>query len=178
MLGMRGIHYNGREATLKASYPPFCCNGGRVSSVSDHCARKIPVVKFQSGGCVMPITVEMPEIESKALAKNPLGDPSARKLPILRYPPEYESSGRRYPVIVGLTGFTGRGMMMLNDSPWGPNLTQRLEALYAGGHARHAIFILPDCFTDATAAAEHINSARLGRYEDPTSSWADSRRAC
>ena len=78
----------------------------------------------------MPVTIEAPEIASKALADNPLGDTVTRRLPML-LPPGYESSGQRYPVIVGLTGFTGRGLMMLNDSAWGPNLAQRLEALYA-----------------------------------------------
>ncbi len=111
----------------------------------------------------MPVTIEMPEIASKALAKNPLGDPSTRRLPIL-LPPDYESSGRRYPIIVGLTGFTGRGIMMLNDSAWGPNLTQRLEALYAAGMP-HAILILPDCFT-RYGGSQYINSAATGRYED------------
>ena len=111
----------------------------------------------------MPVTIEMPEIVSKALAKNPLGDPSTRRLPIL-LPPDYESSTRRYPIIVGLTGFTGRGIMMLNDSAWGPNLTQRLEALYAAGMP-HAIFILPDCFT-RYGGSQYINSAATGRYED------------
>src|SRR5436309_13148632 len=111
----------------------------------------------------MAITIELPEIASTALADNPLGDPSTRRLPIL-LPPGYESSGRRYPVIVGLAGFTGRGMMMLNDSAWGPHLTQRLEALYAAGMP-YAIIILPDCFT-RYGGSQYINSSATGRYED------------
>jgi enterochelin esterase-like enzyme len=115
------------------------------------------------GDVQMPVTIEMPEIASQALADNPLGDPAARRLPIL-LPPDYESSGRRYPVIVGLTGFTGRGLMLLNDSAWGPNLAQRLERLYAAGMP-HAIFVLPDCFT-RYGGSQYINSTATGRYED------------
>jgi enterochelin esterase-like enzyme len=111
----------------------------------------------------MSVTIELPEIASKALAGNPLGDPVTRRLPIL-LPPDYESSNRRYPLIVGLSGFTGRGIGMLNDSAWGPNLAQRLEALYAAGMP-HAIIILPDCFT-RYGGSQYINSAATGRYED------------
>ncbi|MGH2503799.1 MAG: alpha/beta hydrolase, partial [Ktedonobacterales bacterium] len=85
------------------------------------------------------VTVEFPVIESRALAGNPLHDPVARKLPVI-LPPGYSSSGRHYPVIIGLTGFTGRGLMLLNDDAWQPNLTQRLERLYAAGMP-HAIFV-------------------------------------
>jgi len=111
----------------------------------------------------MPIAIEMPEIASKALAGNPLGDPATRALPVL-LPPGYADSDRRYPVIVGITGFTGRGLMMLNDGAWGPNLAQRLERLYAAGMP-HAIVVLPDCFT-RYGGSQYINSGATGRYED------------
>jgi hypothetical protein len=111
----------------------------------------------------MPVTVEYPLVTSKALASNPLGDPATRTLPII-LPPDYETSGKRYPVIVGLTGFTGKGAMLLNISAWGPNLVERLERLYAAGMP-HAIFILPDCFT-RYGGSQYINSGATGRYED------------
>lgn len=111
----------------------------------------------------MAITVEASEIESKALAGNPLGDPATRRLPVV-LPPDYATSGRRYPVIVGITGFTGRGAMLLNESAWGLTLPQRLERLYAAGMP-HAIFILPDCFT-RYGGSQYINSEATGRYED------------
>ena len=111
----------------------------------------------------MSLTVEMPEFESKALAGNYLGDPATRRLPIV-LPPDYATSGKRYPVIVGLTGFTGRGIMLLNDDAWQPNLVERLERLYAQGMP-HAIFVLPDCFT-RYGGSQYINSEATGRYED------------
>lgn len=111
----------------------------------------------------MPLTVEMPEIESRALAGNYLGDPATRRLPII-LPPDYATSGRRYPVIVALTGFTGRGIMLLNDDSWQPNLVERLERLYAAGMP-HAIFALPDCFT-RYGGSQYINSEATGNYED------------
>jgi len=111
----------------------------------------------------MPVTVEYPVIESKALADNPLGDPASRTLPVV-LPPDYATSDKRYPLIVALTGFTGKGSMLLNASAWGPNLAERLERLYAAGMP-HAIFILPDCFT-RYGGSQYLNSAATGRYED------------
>jgi hypothetical protein len=78
------------------------------------------------------IPLEMPVLESQVLVDNPLHDPPTRRLPIL-LPPNYGESGRSYPVIVGLTGFTGKGIMLLNEDAWQPNLIQRLEYLYAAG---------------------------------------------
>ncbi|WIG58667.1 MAG: putative esterase [Ktedonobacterales bacterium] len=109
------------------------------------------------------ITIEMPVFESQALAENPLGDPAARRLPVV-LPPGYARAKRRYPVIVGLTGFTGKGIMLLNEDAWQPNLVERLERLYAAGMP-HAIFVLPDCFT-RYGGSQYLNSAATGRYED------------
>ena len=111
----------------------------------------------------MPTTVEMPELPSRVLADNPLGDPATRRLPIL-LPPDYGAAGRRYPLIVGLTGFTGKGIMLLNEDAWQPNLPQRLDQLYAAGMPP-AIFVLPDCFT-RYGGSQYLNSAATGRYED------------
>jgi len=111
----------------------------------------------------MSVTIETPMLESAVLAGNPLGDPAARALPVV-LPPGYGESSKRYPVIVGLTGFTGRGIMLLNDDAWQPNLAQRLERLYAEGMP-HAIFVLPDGFT-RYGGSQYINSEATGRYED------------
>jgi Putative esterase len=109
------------------------------------------------------ISLEMPVLESQVLVDNPLHDPPNRRLPIL-LPPDYGESGRRYPVIVGLTGFTGKGIMLLNEDAWQPNLIERLEYLYAAGMPP-AIFVLPDCFT-RYGGSQYINSGATGRYED------------
>jgi S-formylglutathione hydrolase FrmB len=111
----------------------------------------------------MPVTIEMPEITSVALAGNAPGDPVTRTLPII-LPPGYATAKRRYPVIVALTGFTGKGIMLLNAAAWAPNLAERLDRLYAAGMP-HAIFVLPDCFT-RFGGSQYINSTATGRYED------------
>jgi putative esterase len=112
----------------------------------------------------MPVTIEMPVLESAALRDNPLGDPANRRLPVI-LPPDYSAeSERRYPVLIALTGFTGRGIMLLNDDAWQPNLAERLERLYAAGMP-HAIVVLPDCFT-RYGGSQYINSGATGRYED------------
>ncbi len=109
------------------------------------------------------ISLEMPVLESQALSDNPLGDPANRLLPVL-LPPGYSETERRYPVIVGLAGFTGKGISLLNEDAWQPNLKQRLERLYAAGMP-HAIYVLPDCFT-RYGGSQYINSSATGRYED------------
>jgi len=101
---------------------------------------------------------------SRVLEGNPLGDPATRRLPVL-LPPGYQAgSSRRYPVIYGLTGYTGRGPMMLNDRPWGLSISERLDRLYAAGMPP-AIFVLPDCFT-RLGGSQYVNSPATGRYED------------
>ena len=112
----------------------------------------------------MSTTLVIEHFTSRALADNPLGDPATRKLPIL-LPPGYDTSGRRYPLIVALTGFTGSGPMLLNVSPWQPNLQERVDYLTADGRLPPAIFVLPDCFT-RYGGSQYLNSAAIGRYED------------
>ncbi len=112
----------------------------------------------------MPTQVILESFDSRVLADNPLGDPTRRTLPII-LPSDYETSGKRYPVIYGLTGFTGSGPMMLNVSPWQPNLPQRIDRLMADGKLLPAIYVLPDCFT-RFGGSQYLNSLAIGRYED------------
>jgi enterochelin esterase family protein len=112
----------------------------------------------------MPTTLVIEQFTSRALADNPLNDPVTRQLPII-LPPDYATSGRRYPVLYGLTGFTGSGLMMLNISAWQPNLQQRIDRLMAEGKLPPAIYVLPDCFT-RYGGSQYLNSTAIGRYED------------
>ena len=112
----------------------------------------------------MPTSLVIESFTSRVLADNPLGDPTTRSLPII-LPPDYEASGRRYPVIYGLTGFTGSGPMLLNISAWQPNLQQRIERLMAEGRLPPAIYVLPDCFT-RYGGSQYLTSTAIGRYED------------
>jgi S-formylglutathione hydrolase FrmB len=111
----------------------------------------------------LSVTIEMPEFTSTVLADNPLGDPATRVLPVI-LPPGYATTTRRYPVLVGLAGFTGKGLSLLNEDPWQPNLAERLDWLYAAGMP-HVIVVLPDCFT-RYGGSQYLNSAATGRYED------------
>ncbi|MEO8288732.1 MAG: alpha/beta hydrolase-fold protein [Chloroflexota bacterium] len=109
-------------------------------------------------------TVEMVTVPGKLLEGNPLGDPAAREMPVI-LPPGYDpNSSRRYPLLVALSGFTGRGIQMLNFDPWQPNLPARLTRLYDEGMP-HAIVALPDCFTKL-GGSQYVNSEAVGRYED------------
>jgi S-formylglutathione hydrolase FrmB len=109
-------------------------------------------------------SVILASFTSQALAGNPLSDPVTRRLPVLLPPGYHADTGRRYPVIYGLTGYTGRGAMMLNDRPWGLNIQERLDLLFAAGMPP-VIIVLPDCFT-RLGGSQYINSSATGRYED------------
>ena len=109
-------------------------------------------------------TVVCERIESRVLQGNLPGDPHVRDL-YLYLPPGYEKGSTRYPVAWCLSGFTGRGRMLLNDNPWMPGIADRMDALIAAGSARPMILALPDCFTHI-GGSQYINSPALGRYED------------
>lgn len=102
--------------------------------------------------------------ESKVLEGNAARDPHVRRIPVY-LPPSYDSAPeRRYPVVYVLTGFTGRGRMLLNDSPWSPALDDRMDALIARGMGE-MIVVMPDCFT-RFGGSQYLNSSATGRYED------------
>ena len=110
------------------------------------------------------VSVQTVTVPGRVLEGNPLGDPAEREMPVL-LPPGYDTtSSRRYPLLIGLQGFTGAGVQMLNFDPWQPNLAQRLEQLYDAGMP-HVIVALPDCFT-RLGGSQYRNSEAVGRYED------------
>ena len=102
--------------------------------------------------------------ESGVLKGNAAGDPHVRRVPVY-LPPSYDHSPeRRYPVVFVLTGFMGRGRMLLNDNPWSPSLDDRMDALIARG-CEEMILVMPDCFT-RYGGSQYVNSTAAGRYED------------
>ena len=82
-------------------------------------------------------------ITSDALRGNPLGDPFVRRVPVY-LPPGYESGSARYPTAYVLTGFTGRGTMLLNDSAWGETIAQRMDRLIAAAERGVRVRLLLD----------------------------------
>ncbi|MGD9563483.1 MAG: alpha/beta hydrolase [Pyrinomonadaceae bacterium] len=102
--------------------------------------------------------------ESLVLKDNPLGDPHVRDI-FVYLPPGYLASEERYPSVYCLTGFTGRGKMLLNDNPFSPNLAERMDKLIAAGSIRPMIVVMPNCFT-WFGGSQYINSTATGRYED------------
>jgi enterochelin esterase family protein len=109
-------------------------------------------------------TIQVERVESRVLQGNLPGDPHVRDL-YLYLPPGYEQAKSRYPVVWCLTGFTGRGRMLLNDSPWAPGIGDRMDGLIAAGRAKPMILAMPDCFTHL-GGSQYVNSPALGRYED------------
>lgn len=113
--------------------------------------------------------------ESAVLKGNAAGDPHVREVPVY-LPPSYDREpARRYPVAFVLTGFTGRGRMLLNDNPWSPSLPDRMDRLIAAG-CGEMILVMPDAFT-RYGGSQYLNSSATGRYEDHVVDelvpWAD-----
>ncbi len=109
-------------------------------------------------------TIKLLRHESNILQGNPLGDPSVRDLYVY-LPNDYEKGDKHYPVVYCLTGFTGRGKMMLNDSAFSPNMAERLDKLIAEEKMKPLIVVMPDCFTKY-GGSQYINSTATGNYED------------
>ncbi len=101
---------------------------------------------------------------SELLQNNPLGDPPTRRVPVY-LPPDYDEAEMRYPVVYLLTGFTGRGTILLNDSPFDENIPERLDRLIAAGEMQPMIVVMPDCFT-RYGGSQYLNSSATGPYED------------
>jgi len=109
-------------------------------------------------------TIVFETVDSQVLRGNPLGDRPVRRVPIY-LPPGYANGTERYPVVFVLTGFTGRGTMLLNDMPWDENLQRRMDRLIRTGQVEPMILVMPDCFT-AYGGSQYLNSSATGRYED------------
>ena len=107
--------------------------------------------------------VEIVAFESDVLRGNAAGDPHVRRVPIY-LPPGYDTDPhKRFPVVLVLTGFTGRGRMLLNDNPWSPSLDDRMDALIAAG-SPELVLVMPDCFT-RFGGSQYVDSTATGRYE-------------
>lgn len=109
--------------------------------------------------------VEFLSHESTVLQGNPLGDPHVRDLPVYT-PPGYDpNSEERYPVIFGIPGFTGSGMMYLYRFPFKQPMDELLDELILQYKMPPVIYVMPDCLT-RYGGSQYVNSSAVGNYED------------
>ncbi len=109
------------------------------------------------------------EIDSEALAGNPLGDPSTRPLWVY-VPPGYEDEpDRRYPVVHVIQGLTGQLDMWRNRDAFRPTYPEAVDELFADGDAEGpvppTIVVFVDCWT-SIGGSQFLNSPAVGRYHD------------
>jgi enterochelin esterase family protein len=109
--------------------------------------------------------LELHAVASDVLRGNPLGDPHERELPIYVPPVADLADLAGLPVIVVLSGFTGRGQSHLETHPWKRGLVARYDDAVAAEEVPPAILALPDCFT-RLGGSQYVNSSAVGRYED------------
>ncbi len=100
------------------------------------------------------------EIDSKALARNPLGDSSRR--PLLVYAPP--GGGAGLPTVTFLHGFTGSARGWTNVSLFSPTVPERLDALVASGAIPAVVGIFPDGST-GVGGTQWIDAPAVGRYQ-------------
>src|ERR1700680_1928632 len=101
-------------------------------------------------------------IESQALKRNMLGDPSERVVDV--YVPA-EHDGQDLPLLVDLVGFTSSGLSHTNWVGYRKNLPERRDRLIGEQRMPPVVVAFPDCFT-RLGGNQYINSASTGAWED------------
>ncbi len=102
------------------------------------------------------------EVDSAALAGNPLGDP-ARRL-VLAYLPAAHG-GAPLPSVTFLHGFAGTARGWTSASVFAPTVPERLDALVAAGEIPPVVGVFPDGMT-ALGGTQWTNAPAVGRYQD------------
>jgi Putative esterase len=112
---------------------------------------------------------------SEALEGNRLGDPSVRPLWVY-LPPGYDESGRRYPTIYVIQGYTGQLDMWRNRLAFRKTFPELCDELFASGSAPACIVIWVDCWT-SLGGSQFVDSPGTGRYHtylcDEVVPWVD-----
>src|SRR5580692_5814434 len=83
-------------------------------------------------------------VDSKVLASNMFGDPTARAVDV--YVPA-NSDGAGLPLLVDLVGFTAGGPAHTNWKSFRENVPERLDRLIGEGLMPPVVVAFPDCFT-------------------------------
>jgi enterochelin esterase-like enzyme len=105
--------------------------------------------------------VQILEIQSRVLEKNPLGDPSVRQNYVL-IP---KGKGESWPVIFHLSGYFSTGYQSFYLKTLSDNFVQKLDQGVLDGNFPKAIHV----FVEATTfwgGSQFINSAGCGKYSD------------
>ncbi len=102
------------------------------------------------------------EVESAALAGNPLGDP-ARRLVLVYLPAAHGTAP--LPTVTFLHGFAGTVRGWTSASVFAPTVPERLDALVASGEIPPAVGVFPDGMT-ALGGTQWTNAPAVGRYQD------------
>ena len=101
------------------------------------------------------------ELDSSALAGNPLGDP-ARRLVLVYVPPGPPGP---LPAVTFLHGFSGRARGWTNVAMFAPTVPERIDALVAAGELPPFVGVFPDGAT-ALGGTQWTNAPAVGRYQD------------
>ena len=122
--------------------------------------------------------LEEAQIESAALAGNPLGDPSVRPLWV-QLPPGYDDEpGRRYASVYVIQGLTGQLDMWRNRTPFRKNFPELTDELFARGEAPPAIVVYVDAWT-SLGGSQFVDSTGTGNYHtylcEEVIPWVDAR---
>lgn len=126
---------------------------------------RVPVAHKSERSFVVALgsRAEVLDHESQVLVDNPLGDPSHRKIAVLR-PPSGRTEGT--PLLVLLPGYLGAGPNEIAArGPFQENLFQLFDRLQRIGASGEATLVSPDC-TTALGGNQYVNSSAMGRYDD------------
>jgi S-formylglutathione hydrolase FrmB len=117
-------------------------------------------------------------IDSALLRDNPLGDPHERPVAVYLPPGYDEDSGRRYPVVYVIQGYTGHVGMWFNRTPFRRPFPELADDVFAGGGTPPAILVYVDAWT-AFGGSQFLDSPATGRYHsylcDEVVPWVDGR---
>ncbi len=103
------------------------------------------------------------ELDSQVLKKNPLGDPTRRRHPVLI--PKSRTINSKLPVVLILSGYLGNGDFRFNLKAFEENQPQQIDRLVGSKKAPPALYVFVDAFT-YWGGSQFINSALCGKYED------------
>ena len=108
-------------------------------------------------------SVRLDQVDSVALAGNPLGDPATRTVAVY-LPPGYNAEGsQRYPALYVLHGYTGNVGALLSTRPWETNAVQWVDRLIGSKRMRPSLLILVDGFT-RLGGSQYVDSIHNGNY--------------